>query len=284
MALDPERHSLTPADLLKIYETRVSPRLFRHAQSVERPTAIVLGGQPGSGKTPMQNHAVHEFADKGGMVKIIGDDLRAHLPHYKTLQRADDKTAALYTDRDSGRLVEKAIAEAAARRVNVLVEGTMRNPDTVAQTLRQFREAGFATDARALAVSPELSSLGILQRYAAQKESRGIGRMTTMEAHQNALNGMLRTLDRIQDERLADTLTLYRRGGEVLQRFDLTGPAKDNEPRARELVEIERSRAPKSRQHPAAMKIANDKRSRPPSASICRGRGRVINRELAKVF
>src|SRR3546814_7086943 len=86
-----------------------------------------------------------------------------------------------------------AIADAVQRRVNVLVEGTMRNPDVVAKTLRDFRGAGFETDARALAVSPELSSLGILQRYAAQKESRGVGRMTTSEAHQAAVTGMLAT-------------------------------------------------------------------------------------------
>src|SRR3546814_16921388 len=84
-----------------------------------------------------------------------------------------------------------AIAVAVQRSVNVLVEGTMRNPDVVAKTLRDFRGAGFETDARALAVSPELSSLGILQRYAAQKESRGVGRMTTSEAHQAAVTGML---------------------------------------------------------------------------------------------
>ena len=242
MDRDPERHSLSPDALQKIYETRVSPRLFRGAESVEQPTAIVLGGQPGSGKTPMQNHATREFAGSGGMVKIIGDDLRAFLPHYKSLQHADDKTAAFYTDRDSGRLVEKAIAEAAQRRVNVLVEGTMRNPETVTATLQQFRDAGFRTDARALAVSPEMSSLGILQRYAAQKESRGIGRMTTIEAHQNALRGMLDTLDRIQDQRLSDSLTIYRRGGEAIHRFDLSGPARAGEPRARELVERERNR------------------------------------------
>lgn len=157
------------------------------------------------------------------------------------MQRADDKTAAFYTDRDSGRLVEKAIAEAAQRRVNVLVEGTMRNPDTVAATLQQFRDAGFRTDARALAVSPEMSSLGVLQRYAAQKESRGIGRMTTTEAHHNALHGMLDTLDRIQDARLADKLTIYRRGGEVIHSFDLTGQ-RAWASLARALVERERSR------------------------------------------
>lgn len=89
-------------------------------------------------------------------------------------------------------------------------------------------------------LTPE--ELRVLQRYAAQKESRGIGRMTTTEAHQNALRGMLDTLDRIQNWRLADKLTIYRRGGEVVHSFDLTGPARAGEPRARELVERERNR------------------------------------------
>lgn len=239
---DPERHSLPAAELQRIYETRVSPRLFTGAQSIDQPTVVILGGQPGSGKTPMQNLVTREFDDRGGMVKIIGDDLRAYLPQYKGLQRSDDKTAAFYTDRDTGRLIEKAISEAKDRRVNVLVEGTMRDPAVVERTLNDFRDAGYRTDARALAVSPELSSLGILQRYAAQKESRGVGRMTTREAHDAALTGMLQSVDRIQDGRLADSLSIYRRGGERIANLDLTAPAKLTEPRARHMVERERER------------------------------------------
>ena len=216
MNADPERHSLGPDRLADLYQHVVVPRIFRfnrEALSQAHPTLILLGGQPGAGKTPMQGQASREFNWRGGLVKIIGDDLRAFLPHYKALQREDDRSAAFYTDRDSGRLVEMALVDAAKRRINVLVEGTMRSPDVVAATLKRFRDAGYQTDARALAVSPELSSLGIMQRYIAQKESRGVGRMTTPQAHQAALDGMLATLDRIQDGRLADRLTIYRRGG-----------------------------------------------------------------------
>src|SRR3546814_9517167 len=125
----------------------------------------------------MQSLATREFACRGGIVKIIGDDLRAFLPHYHELQRTNDKTAAFFTDRDSGRLVEMAIADAVQRRVNVLVEGTMRNPDVVAKTLRDFRGDGFETDARALAVSPELSSLGILRSEAHTSELQSLMRI-----------------------------------------------------------------------------------------------------------
>lgn len=242
VSADPERYSLASDRLRQIYDEDVAPVIFRSAQAVDRPTVILLGGQPGAGKTPMQHQADREFFGKGGVAKIIGDDLRAFLPHYRRLQRENDQTAAFYTDRDSGRLVEMALTDAAKRRVNVLVEGTMRSPDVVAATLQRFRDAGYQTEARALAVSPELSSLGIMQRYIAQKESRGVGRMTTPQAHQAALDGMLDTLDRLQDGLLADRLTIYRRGGEVIHTFDLAGPSHPGELRAREIVESERNR------------------------------------------
>src|SRR3546814_17956155 len=54
---------------------------------------------------------------------------------------------------------------------------------------------------------------------------------------------MLATHDHIQEERQADRRTIYPRGGESIGRFDWTIPSSANEPRVRELVERERSRA-----------------------------------------
>jgi hypothetical protein len=84
------------------------------------------------------------------------------------------------------------------------------------EPLTDLRAAGFSTELRVLAVQSELSSLGILQRYALQKESRGAGRMTTVEAHAAALcRDSPRSLDRVQDERLADRVLIFKRGGEL---------------------------------------------------------------------
>lgn len=242
MSLDPDRHRLSEAVHSQIFQQDIAPLLFRNATAQERPVAIILGGQPGAGKSATIDHAVAEFGQRGGLVQILGDDLRTFHPRYTRLQREDDQTAAFYTDRDSGRWVENAIAEAANRRCNVMIEGTMRVPDKVAETLERFRAAGYETDARALAVHPDLSRLGILQRYVGQKESRGYGRMTTQEAHAAALSGMLDTLDRIQDGRLANRLSIYRRGNEQLHSYDLTAAKSPDEPRARGIVEAERSR------------------------------------------
>lgn len=121
--------------------------------------------------------------------------------------KADDKTAAFYTDRDTGRWVEKAIAEAKALLVNIVIEGTMRDGNKVAETMQSLRETGYQIDARVLAVTWRLSEQGIPQRYENQKADHGVGRMTTPEAHKAGYEGMLKTLDRMEDQKLADQVT-----------------------------------------------------------------------------
>lgn len=216
--------------------------LFEQAERVERPVAVVFGGQPGAGKSAAIAAAALEVNSRGGAVEIIGDDLRAFHPRYAQLLADDDQTAAFYTDRDSARWVEKAIADASENHYSVLIEGTYRNSDVVASTMQRFRDAGYAVDARALAVNERFSMQGIVERYETQRADRGSGRMTTPEAHHAAYEGMPSTIERIQREKLADRLTIYRRGGDVVYANQLQGWKWKSPPLGRQALEQERSR------------------------------------------
>lgn len=242
MAQNPEQHKLSEAEHQAIFEREIKPDLFAGAKPSIQPVAVIFGGQPGAGKSAAVDEAIKELGPRGGAVQIIGDDLRDFHPKYERLMEADDKTAAFYTDRDTGRWIEKSIAEAKAQRVNIVIEGTMRDADKVAATMQSLREAGYQIDARALAVTSRLSEQGIMQRYENQKVDRGTGRMTTLEAHQAAYDGMLQTLGRIEGQKLADRVTIYRRGAEVIYSNELQGGQWAREPQARAVVEVERAR------------------------------------------
>ncbi|MDR2031385.1 MAG: zeta toxin family protein [Azoarcus sp.] len=242
MALNPDQYRLNEAEHQAIFEQEIKPDIFAGAKISSQPVAIIFGGQPGAGKSAAVDAALEDLSTRGGAVQIIGDDLRDYHPHYGRLMQADDKTAAFYTDRDTGRWIEKAINEAKARRVNIVIEGTMRDGNKVAATMDSLREAGYEIEARALAVTSRLSEQGIMQRYEKQKARRGAGRMTTPEAHQAAYDGMLRTLDRIEGEKLADRVTIYRRGAEAIYSNELQGGQWAREPQARAVVEAERAR------------------------------------------
>lgn len=242
MALDADRYRLSEADHQATFDRDIKPDLFAGAKPSNQPVAVIFGGQPGAGKSAAVDAAMRDLEPHGGAVQIIGDDLRGYHPQYARLMEADDKTAAFYTDRDTGKWVEKSIAEAKAQRVNIVIEGTMRDGNKVAETMQSLRAAGYQIDARALAVNERLSQQGIMQRYEEQKADRGTGRMTTPEAHKAAFDGMPVTLERIERDKLADRLTIYRRGAEAIYTNELQAGQWAKEPQARAALEAERSR------------------------------------------
>lgn len=242
MADDDDRYALDAATHERIFRQHIVPHLFRDVVSQDRPTAIFLGGQPGAGKSQTLAAAIAEMSAKGGVVEIVGDDLRPYHPMFRELMRSDDQNMARYTQADAGKWVEKSLAYAAEHKLNIVFETTMRTPDAVAPLLHRFQSAGYQVDARLLAVNPALSELGILQRYVDQVDKHGHGRMVPPAIHEAALKGMLASADRIQDERLADRVDVYRRGNERIASFDLSDPNSSDEARIRASIVAERER------------------------------------------
>jgi predicted ABC-type ATPase len=149
--LSPERNeSIFRNDILLDY----LPEAMRR---VDRPRLILLGGQPGAGKTAVLIASHAELEQSGSTIRIVGDDLRRYLPRFLAFQRQDPETASQFTQGDAGRWTEKLMAAAEARQVNVVFETTMRTPENVARVIGIARDAGYDVEARAVAVNPRLS-------------------------------------------------------------------------------------------------------------------------------
>jgi adenylate kinase family enzyme len=92
---------------------------------VQHPVAILLGGQPASGKSQLAVEA--EENQKGlNFLKINGDLYREFHPQYKKLTQ-DIFSFSEETQIFSNVFTEKLIEEAQKNKFNVIVEGTMRN-------------------------------------------------------------------------------------------------------------------------------------------------------------
>ena len=86
-----------------IFQRRVLPKLMPVSESGGAPVAVILGGQPGAGKTRLLGDAEIELQARGATAVVNGDDLRSFHPAYARLQQSDPLSAARYTDHDSGR-------------------------------------------------------------------------------------------------------------------------------------------------------------------------------------
>jgi hypothetical protein len=240
---DATAYMLSEQEHEKIFQKKIIPAIFHNVRTLSKPVAIIFGGQPGAGKSSALDAALDELASFGNAALIIGDELRDYHPHYERLLSVDDKKAAFYTDKDTGRWIEKSIKHALTLRCNVIIEGTMRVPEKVAETLQSLRDVGYKTEARALAVNEKLSWQGILERYENQRAVRGSGRMTTPEAHHAGYVGMLKTLEHIEQEKLVDRVILYKRGGILIYENELRNGQWLQASSARTTVESERNRA-----------------------------------------
>ena len=90
MVPNPDQYRLTEEQHQAIFEQDIKPVLFAGARPVERPVAVIFGGQPGAGKSAAVEAAKEELGPRGGAVEIIGDDLRGFHPHYARLMADDD--------------------------------------------------------------------------------------------------------------------------------------------------------------------------------------------------
>lgn len=187
---------LDDAALDRVYVDLVRPLLFEGLSASVAPKLIMVGGQPGAGKTAATVQAVRDLMHHGGGVAYInGDELRPFHPQYAALVAVDRSTAADKTGADVGLWVERAIREAAAGRFHAVIETTMRQPEVVRRTAEQFTAQGFGFEMRVVVVDREASQLAIYERFATGMSSpSALPRFTLPSYHVDALAQIPKTL------------------------------------------------------------------------------------------
>jgi hypothetical protein len=208
--LSPERNeSIFRNDILPDY----LPETMRQA---ERPRMILLGGQPGAGKTAVLIASHAELDQTGSTIRIVGDDLRSYHPQFRAFQQQDPETASQFTQLDAGRWTEKLLAAAVARKVNIVFETTMRTPENVARVIGMARAGDYDIEARAVAVNPRLSWQGNHYRFEEMLHAGDAARIPPQHVHDAAVTGLRVSLEKVETENLADRVQLRTRGGTVL--------------------------------------------------------------------
>lgn len=189
-----DHYVLSDFDLDRIFRKDIVPFLFGTRPSSSKfPTLILVGAQPGSGKSQAGNASIAESGQT--VVRIIGDDLRRFHPAHTRLLRLHPSALPDATAQSSSAWVERSIEFAARNHLSVLVEGTFRDAKVTLNTARRFHRAGFRIEAHLVAVSPEISHVGIGKRFVdAEKRGEAAARFTPLAAHARAFDALPATI------------------------------------------------------------------------------------------
>jgi len=182
----------------------------------ETPEFIILGGQPGAGKTGELNASTRAANEKSATWTINADDFAVYHPYYEQMQTRYGAKAADMVRSITAEWVKRTITAAQERRVNVVFESTMRQPGVVKHTVAEFRERGYIIHAKIIAVSPMVSWQGNHSRREALAMTGAPSRLATREAHDAAVKGSHETAAMLEREHLVDRITLVNRNGHVL--------------------------------------------------------------------
>ncbi|WP_369173301.1 zeta toxin family protein [Streptomyces sp. R28] len=218
VVLNEDRHA-------EILRTDVLPTWTRDTVAQENPVAVFVAGQPGSGKSRLADLLQASLNRRGGAVRVDGDRYKALHPSYAVLLAEDERTAGLKVRPDVRRWQAEVEEYVRAHRLDAVIEAALTDPEEFRIASRAFRTAGHRIDVTVLAAPGALSQLGVLDRYIRQVHAARTGRFVSWEDHDACVNGLLATLRVIEDERLADRVTVFRRDGEVLYRNELTAGA-----------------------------------------------------------
>ncbi|WP_313195227.1 zeta toxin family protein [Shinella zoogloeoides] len=217
MAADQASGPLSPESNESIFRNDILPDYLPETmRRAGRPRMILLGGQPGAGKTAVLIASHVELDEAGPTIRIVGDDLRSYHPQFRAFQQQDPETASQFTQLDAGRWTEKLLAAAVDRKVNIVFETTMRTPENVARVIGMARAGGYDIEARAVAVNPRLSWQGNHYRFEEMLRAGDAARIPPQHVHDAAVTGLQASLEKIETENLADRVQLRTRGGTVL--------------------------------------------------------------------
>ena len=244
---DRQEYRLSDTENEEIFQNDVKPYLLATASlglsRSEEPTMVIVGGQPGAGKSRSIDSVRLDLERSGGVMEIAADDLRKFHPKNDELMQKDDRTAAHFTHADASAWAEKAERFAREQKFNVLIEGTLKTPENAAAKLAEYRDAGYFVEARVIAVHERISWQGVVGRYEQQKEDAGIGRMTPKSVHDAAVTGVLASVEKIETEKLADRVRIDRRGAEQIYSNTLKADGNwERLPAARQHIEAERDK------------------------------------------
>lgn len=177
--------------------------------SVDVPKLIIVGGQPGSGKSDLQKFGEFELSDNA--VILSTDDLRSFHPFDQEIKKNFPEQYHNLTVDLARTLLIHLENFAVANKLNVILEATLANSEVMLQKIDKYRKHGYAIELKVIAVNEMVSFLGAENRYESMILAEQSGRAVSKTNHDHNYAAIPATLQSLQDHHSLDSVIVYHR-------------------------------------------------------------------------
>lgn len=192
----------------------IKTALTMFAKISDEKRAYILGGQPGAGKSTFYagNGALSDY------VVIDGDQCRRYHPKYRDIVKYDLDNYANRTQPFVNRVIEQLISDLSADGYNIIVEGTLRNPDVPIRTCDLLKSKGYNTKLIVVTCDAEQSWQSTIRRAQLMQEMGEKPRLVPIDKYDTIVNNLPRSIDMVVDNGCFDSVSIISRNSEVLYR------------------------------------------------------------------
>lgn len=196
--------------------TRIYPEIKETVtagiQPENRKCTIILGGQPGSGKSSFYERR----DDLLDYAAINGDEYRRFHPMIQDILRTDPEHYAERTQGFANQVTETLISDLGNAGYNLIIEGTLRNPQVPIDTCLSLQEKGYQTELIVIACDAEIAWKATLARAEMQKEYGQIPRLVPLDVYNYTVHQIPHSLEIIQNKGCFNKITIQTRDAQRL--------------------------------------------------------------------
>ena len=183
-------------------------RLTLGKKPAKNPVAIMVGGQPGAGKSGLIDKTLAELPNA---VVLDVDDFRYFHPNIKEILKKYPNDLATFTISFVNTVFDNVCAKIEKEKYNIIAQKTLKDDAIIYDTLNHLSDAGYAIVIRVLAVSELESKMSALERSLAVKNTVGYCRWTPINNQNYAYNGIPATCEAIYASNYCDAMQVYKR-------------------------------------------------------------------------
>jgi hypothetical protein len=204
-----ERFSLSPEQIENIKNICISA-LISKQKPAENPTLIIVGGQEGSFKDNLKKIVLKELSNNA--VVLSKEELRKYHPNFSEIQAQYPDMLRLFTEDLAKMLLLNLENQALEKRLNVLLESSLGNSETITQKLNHYKSHQYHIDLRVVSINKMFSYLNSEETYEQMLAAGNLGRNISKHHHDKNFEAIETTLHKIQKKELLDKVEVYKVG------------------------------------------------------------------------
>lgn len=181
---------------------------------VDKPIAVVLGGQPGAGKSTIYKIYGEQFG--GNIVALDCDAFRQYHPNFKELHKVYGDNDGEKTNPFIFRVVDRLVDKLSEEGYNMIIESSLKSPHTAIENGEKLPKKGYSVELAVMATPKSESWNGTLERYNSVKASGGQPRAVPKEFHDMVVANIANSISEVYQSGLMSNILIFNRNKECL--------------------------------------------------------------------